>query len=458
MTRKRFLRFAWPALLGALVAVLSVSFTPESVHRIGPAGVSIGAELGWGRTVVEIPPFGSLRAKTHASPLELRVSLTDIDPRGLAELIETTRSTDRLIAELASGLRGAAGAAAIRFLFAGAIIGAAALALLPGRRVVTIATGALGGLAAMSITLGVAAATFDPAAFESPRFTGALERAPSILAAVQKQAGSFQKIPSRFESAAARLSDLMSLVSQPITSPTNDSVALLHISDIHSNPIGLEIAKQLAIQFDADAVIDTGDLTSFGAPIESRIGELIGSIPVPYLFVPGNHDSEGNREALGALPNVVMMDAGVVHDIAGVKVMGWPDPTFNSEGKLSHNESARIQAQHADDVASSVGSGTPHVLAVHHPDLGKASAGEVPVVLAGHGHLRRSRMIDGTLLLQVGSTGATGLGSFLVEADLAYEAEIVYFRHGKAIAVDYISFKGLGRDFEVERRRLDSEG
>ncbi len=70
-----------------------------------------------------------------------------------------------------------------------------------------------------------------------------------------------------------------------------DDVSILHVSDIHLNPLGVEIVRQLATQFQVDAVLDTGDLTSFGSPVEARIGDLIAGIPVPYYLAPGNHDS-----------------------------------------------------------------------------------------------------------------------------------------------------------------------
>lgn len=69
---------------------------------------------------------------------------------------------------------------------------------------------------------------------------------------------------------------------------------VLHVSDIHSNPLGLELAFRLAESFEVDAVLDTGDLTSFGLPIEASIIELIADLDIPYLWVPSNHDSAAN--------------------------------------------------------------------------------------------------------------------------------------------------------------------
>jgi hypothetical protein len=58
----------------------------------------------------------------------------------------------------------------------------------------------------------------------------------------------------------------------------------------------------------------------------------------------------------------------------------------------------------------------------------------------------------------VGSTGATGLKTFTVEADDPYEAEIVYFEGDDPIAVDYVRVGALGSEFELERMVLRSPG
>lgn len=457
VTLMRRIRSSWPFAVGAAAAIIGMSLSPATHHRVGPADIIMRAEPGWGRTVLQVPPFGSLSGQTHKAPIEISMVLTEVDAHALAGLIENSRSAEEFVEDLQDGLERAALSGSIRLIIVGVLLGGIVLGLLPGRRRATIVAGAVGGLLGVGLVLGLTATTFDFAAFEEPRYTGALERAPAIIAAVQREAGSFKKIPSRFKVAAASLSNLLALVSEPVSNPSNQSEAILHISDIHSNPLGLQITKQLAAQFQVSAIIDTGDLTSFAEPIEAQIAEIISSFPVPYLFVPGNHDSLANRDALAAIRNVTLLAGDRVTEIAGVRIMGWPDPTFNSAGKLSAAESSKAQIKEASRVATAVELLAPDVLAVHHPDLAKASLGKVPLVLAGHGHLRRMEKTNQTMVLQVGSTGATGLGSFLVDADHAYEAEILYFRDGKVIAVDYVRFRGLGRDFDLERTVLDSK-
>ena len=86
------------------------------------------------------------------------------------------------------------------------------------------------------------------------------------------------------------------------------------------------------------------------------------------------------------------------------------------------------------------------------------SVGKVPLVLTGHTHERAFEERDGTVILTLGSTGATGLGSFIVDSERPYEAEVIYFREGLPVALDYISLSGLGGDFQVERRTIQLSG
>jgi predicted MPP superfamily phosphohydrolase len=201
-------------------------------------------------------------------------------------------------------------------------------------------------------------------------------------------------------------------------------------------------------------VIDTGDLTSFGNTIESRIGQLIKGFPVPYVFVPGNHDSTANRVQLGRVDDVTLLDEKTT-TVGGVDVLGWADPTFTASNKTSTEEGNELREVEAELVSDAVEESTPDVLAVHDQRLAQQSYGKVPLVISGHTHERDLRIEDGTVQLVVGSTGATGLGSFTIEADVPYEAEVIYFRDGLPTAVDYVSFRSLGGEFDIQRELLE---
>jgi 3',5'-cyclic AMP phosphodiesterase CpdA len=220
--------------------------------------------------------------------------------------------------------------------------------------------------------------------------------------------------------------------------------------------VGLEVARQLAREFDVGAIIDSGDLTTFGSPLEGRFARLLEDFDVPYVLVGGNHDSEANREALARPGPTDVLDFAET-ELLGLEVLGVGHPSFTASNELSEEELlADLEAQ-APRVRAEVRRQTPDVLVVHDPRQADAAIGEVPLVLAGHVHRKSYSVVDGTIVLTVGSTGATGLGSFTVDRDLAYEAEILHFDADGLVAVDNIAFRGTNGNFRVERRLVDRE-
>jgi hypothetical protein len=132
-------------------------------------------------------------------------------------------------------------------------------------------------------------------------------------------------------------------------------------------------------------------------------------------------------------------------------VMGIADPTFTADNKTSASQAEDTKRRQAPAVAQRARDQRPDVLAVHDPVLAADSAGAVPVVIAGHTHRRSSSTRSGTRFLTVGTAGASGLGAFTVSTALAYEAEVLHFRAGRLVAVDYVSLSGIGGSFRVDR-------
>jgi hypothetical protein len=137
--------------------------------------------------------------------------------------------------------------------------------------------------------------------------------------------------------------------------------------------------------------------------------------------------------------------------VDSLEIMGVADPTFSTT-PITEEEKSEQRAAVASEVAASVSEQTPDVLAVHDSVLGSESWGLTPLVLAGHTHERGEAEEDGSLILTVGSTGATGLKHLTVESGRRYEAEILYFEGTSLAAVDYVSLADLGGDFELSRR------
>lgn len=437
-------------MLAGVAALAAMGIGRASEGQLGPGRVELRARWSLeGRTELGLPPLGAISAATHDAPLAVDLRVEELDIERVQDLLVGPDPEARLRRELTSDVEPLLGRFALRALVTSLIVGAVVGAVLPGRRWSWLAAGAGGGVLAVSAVLGQAWATYDEEAFLNPRFEGSLERAPEVLRTVQKHVEGFDDIRGRVDILSQQVANLYRAT---VVAPEDDGddVAILHVSDIHSNPLGVEVVRQLVAQLGVDAVLDTGDVTSFGFPLEARIGDLIADVPVPYYLTPGNHDSEPVRAALDAVPNVTVL-AGSVTDIGGLRVLGVADPTFTADNRIGTAEAAEEKRRQAAAVGRLTAARRPDVLAVHDPALAEAAAGRVPLVVAGHRHERSSELRDGTRFLTVGSTGATGLGSFTVATQLGYEAQVLHFSGGRLTVVDYVSLGGIGGSFRIDR-------
>lgn len=441
---------------GALVGVASVRFAGQVEGDVGPGRVALAARADTSpRTELQLPPLGSVTAATHRSPLTMSVRVEQIDLVELEDVVGAPSIEAQLREDVAGDLEPLVRELFLRSFAVAALGGALLGAVVPGRRWRTIGIGAAGGLLGAGLVLWSAWTSFDADAFEEPRFHGPISEAPRILATVREYIEGADAVSSRLEVLSAQISDLYaSAVTESLASGPGDT-RILHVSDVHLNPLGIEIVEQLVDQFDVAAVLDTGDVTSFGHRFEGEFGRLLGQVGVPYYVVPGNHDAPANRAALDAYDGVTVVDGEVV-EIAGVRVLGVAHPVFTADNLTPAEEvQAAVEAQ-AGRVARLVRRHRPDLLAVHDPAQAAASLGQVPAIVAGHVHETTWTEEGGSLLLTVGSTGATGLGAFTVDADLAYEAAVLYFEDGRLVAVDNIALRGTDGDFRIDRRLVRS--
>jgi predicted phosphodiesterase len=455
---RRGLAYLLVALLGAAAGLLALGTVTVAQGPVGPGRVAVRAHLGPSRTELRLPPLGQISAATHAAPVTLTAQVDEVSIDRLQALLATDAPGDRLQSEVSADLEPLLRAFAWRALAAAVVAGALAGALVPRRRWTHALAGSAGAVVTIALLLGGAWQGYDAEAFEDARFEGPLERAPALLATVRKHVDDISVVRKRVQVLGDQVAELYSVASSQVGGPVaGDEVRILHISDIHSNPLGLEVTRRLAEHFKVAAILDTGDLTSFGLPVEGRLGDLVGAMQVPYLLVPGNHDSAGNRQALAAVPNVQLLD-GTVGEVGGVRILGVADPAFTATNETSTDEAAAIKRAAAPGVAARVDALRPDVLAVHDALLGEASQGHVPLIVAGHSHKSSAARKNGTLVLTVGSTGATGLGSFTVDTSSPYEAELLHFVGRDLVAVDRIDLHGVGGAFRVERQVVPPPG
>jgi predicted phosphodiesterase len=455
---RRGLAYLLVALIGAAAGLLALGTVTVVQGRVGPGKVAVRAHLGASRTELRLPPLGQISAATHFAPVTLTAQVDEVSIERLQDLLKTDAPGDRLQSEVAADLEPLLRSFAWRALAVAALAGALAGALAPRRRWTHALAGSTGAVVTVTLLLGGAWRGYDAEAFDKARFEGPLERAPALLATVRKHVDDISVVRKRVQVLGDQVAELYSVASSQVGGPVaGDEVRILHISDVHSNPLGLEVARRLAEHFKVSAVLDTGDLTSFGFPVEGRLGEMVATMNVPYLLVPGNHDSTENRRALAGVHNVQLLD-GTVAEIGGVRILGVGDPAFTATNETSTAEAAAIKRAAAPAVAARVGELRPDVLAVHDPLLAEAAHGHVPLIVAGHGHKNSAARKNGTLVLTVGSTGATGLGSFTVDTSAPYEAELLHFVGRDLVAVDRIDLHGVGGAFRVERQVVPPPG
>jgi predicted MPP superfamily phosphohydrolase len=448
------------ALLGAFIGAL---LAPSAHARIGPLTVSvqIRPSLHPG-SQVQLAPFGSVHFNTHEAPVAVNASIQTVDADQAQEVLQSAASLQDLEQKAPDRLRAAVIRAAM-FTAICALVGAGLLGAI-GLRTIRGTAEALA--LALAVVVGVSSAavvTFDEDSLASPRFSGLLDRAPYVV-------GQTQGLVKRLESYRSGLADFVDSVTAlyavgarlPDSAPGSaggNVITVLHISDIHDNPLGFDLTARLAKQFSVDAVIDTGDVTTNGTPLEATQLARIGQLGVPYVFVRGNHDSASTQAAVASEKNAVVLDDRVA-TVAGLTIAGIGDPRFTPvEGSAAPDRPEAVAADtqlagtirtydaaHPDDPVD--------LALVHDPSAADPLAGTVPLVLAGHLHKREVRTVGPTTILVEGTTGGALITSDgLVKAGegqaLPLDASLLYFSRsgpdrGRLLAYDEVTVGGLG--------------
>ncbi|MGY1825306.1 MULTISPECIES: metallophosphoesterase family protein [unclassified Blastococcus] len=434
------------ALIGALVAVLL--FARVSAP-IGPFDATLAFRPASGGAEVSVPPLGSLAVDAYDGPLRLDISLQSVDQARAQALatdpVRLAGVVDRVTEDLQS--------AVVRLVWVTVLVALAGAALtswavLRRRREPLIAVGLSAALLAGTGALG--AATWRPEALSQPTYTGLLVNANSLI-------GNAQDIVARFDAYRASLEDLVAnvgtlyatLSALPTPSGTGDSVVLLHVSDIHLNPSGFDLVRQVAEKFDVDGILDTGDITDWGSEPENRLITSVGDLGVPYVYIRGNHDSATTAGILAAQPNVTVLDDSDV-TVAGVRIVGAPDPRFTPDKTTGGDDAgADVLEESGEELADftrALGD-EPAIAMVHDPKQAPPLDGLVPLVLAGHTHDRVvEQLSDETLLMVQGSTGGAGLRALEGEYPEPLTCTVLYLdpATGALQAYDDITLGGLG--------------
>ncbi|HEX6989054.1 MAG TPA: metallophosphoesterase [Bacillota bacterium] len=445
-----------------LGAVAALALAPSGPYPVGPLDVRLRLTLQGGWTVVELPPFGALAARTHRSPLGLAVEVRGVDlqamqahggsddPFGaLRGEIEAAaqRFTLRVIVVAAAGALAAALAAACMGAGRAAFRGRALLLVLAAPVVTALVLG--GGMA-------TAWATYRTEAFAEPEYSGALKSAPWVIGLAEQALRGAERLGERLAAVAGGVDALFERLEAPEAFGARPgALTVLVVSDIHNNPAAVDLLTSVAHAFQADLIIDAGDLTDWGTVVESRLTEGIDRVGVPYLLVPGNHESPALVEELAARPGIrVLVDE--VHEEQGLTIAAVADPASRS-ALPAVAPMAELEAAGRRLANLVKGTGSVDVAVAHHPDVAGTVRDRVPVVISGHTHGTWVRRTPGGVWLNPGTTGAAGLRG-LESRQVPYTLMILHLgREGdrwQPLAVDTIRASGFETGFAVERTVL----
>jgi predicted MPP superfamily phosphohydrolase len=459
--RRRQSLLRWLAVVAVAVvgAALGWALAPGSQAFVGPIEVQVEVRPSLTPGVhVQLPPVGEVTFDTHVAPVAVNASVLSVDLEQAQQLIASPQGLLALQLTAPDVLRDAATQAvawAVGCALAGALLLGLAIYRITWRPVQTTAIALV-----LLLGLGVlTAGTFDAAALRQPRFTGLLSSAPYI-------AGEGRDVAERLESYRSGLADFVQSVTTlyavagrlPVLPGGAETTTVLHVSDIHLNPLGFDLADRLVDQFAVDAVVDTGDITTWGTGVESSTLSRIGDLGVPYVFVRGNHDSAATQAAVAEQPNAVVLDDEST-EVAGLVFSGIGDPRFTPDGEVTEEGDDRdlvrgSSEELAELVTSRPGASGVDVALMHDPGALDPLFGEVPLVLAGHYHRRIVRLDEsGTRVMVQGSTGgagitAAGLARLGEGAPLALTATLLYFassgeRQDQLVAYDEVTVGGL---------------
>ena len=449
-------------VLVALAAAAAAMVTVGSVRTdVGPVRTELSVALAIsGGTEVDVPPVGRLRMETHAGPLRLDAAVQGVDVQAVQSIIRggsPAPTVQTATDDVWDGVRRLALRASVV-----ALVAAALACALVFRRVRAVAVGTASTAAVLAASGAFAVATFRTEAVSQPTFEGPLAQAPALLGGIASAQSAVDAYGVRVSQLTSNVAQLYGTLAALPTGLGADTTRVLWVSDVHNNAAAYGVMEAMVDQFEAQAIVDTGDSTDLGSALENRILDRIADLGVPYLWVRGNHDSLLTQEYLEGIPNVTVLDGPEVVEVAGLRWAGIGDPRYTPVKRVTEPSGARRQELEAAGRRLAQGlarqDAAADVVLVHEPPMAQPLLGEVPLILDGHVHERREQRVDGTLELTQGSSGGAGLRTFDGGRPLPLTMSILHFDPdaGTLVAVDEITVAGIGQDSVTFERRIAS--
>ena len=445
------------AVLGACLALYTMG---PSLYTFEGLTFSVSTlPAAKGSTTIDLSPLGSISAATHKLPLELKIKLHYI---GTGAITQPTLTSIDNWSRIYEGLINNIKPFIIRQLL---IIFCAAVfsVLLIWRS--RLRTALISGLACsllMALLLIGTYQSYQAQALREPVYYGIIALAPQVIPEPGKIMDRLEEIQADTRKIVGNISVLMrnsnglAFFSTPMEENAFKKVLL--ISDLHSNPLGVQFIKEISLAFQVDLILDAGDLTDLGTSLEAEYGAGISSIKTPYVFCPGNHDTPEIMDFVKNLDNAMVLEGGTV-DISGIRILGVADPL--SAGTEVEMEDALAWEKLMQEQAGALRKSAqeeefpPHLLVVHHPQIAQQLAEDFPLIVYGHTHQQSIKVNNDSIMLNPGTSGAAGLRGLYADQAVPYSAMILYLNdEGLAAAVDTVKYEPFSDRFYIERKLL----
>jgi predicted phosphodiesterase len=446
------------AILGAAIAVNLVSGT---VYKLSAFEVELMVKIsGNNFTEINFPPVGKIIANTHSFPINLKATVLNVNPDRLRTLIEDIKDKEEFLDTIKIRGKNIIQFFVLRTLLIAFLGGIVAIFILGSRNWQELIAGGLIALIFLTIlSLGVYA-TYDLNRFDDPNYKGMLSAAPWMIGLIKEGLNNIDELGSEMEKLTTNISKLFTEVEglRPL-GEIGGQLKVLHVSDIHNNPVAFDFIEKAVNSFDVDIIIDSGDISDYGTPIEAKLLDRIDKLKMPYIFIPGNHDSPAIVDKMKEFDNVILLNADTVK-LKGLTITGIADPA--STTKNIKPPEVKMVEEYQSGLSNLLDNLTepPDIVVTHNFLIASHQVGEIPVLLHGHDHDFKIREENGTTIIDAGTTGAAGIRGLQSKKGIPYTLNLLHFSNEEEIkleVVDIIKIYSRESSFILERRGIAKE-
>lgn len=453
---KEYQRFITIVLLAAFASLSLLHFMGKYNLSLEGLDFRVDTSLSFrGHTEIDIPPLGLVRAYTHRTPVKITVQLNNLDLEQIQQFLENNPDRNKLSQFLEFKLKQEARRYFLELIFTAVIAGILPLILLRSTKTTEYITGIIVSVVLVGVLLLATYKDYDIKQFSNPEYEGALKAAPWVVGIAQETIAKIDVLSDKLQLMAQNFNELyrnIENIKPLVTEESNFKV--LHVSDIHNNPAAIQFIGRMADLFQVNLIIDTGDISDFGTPLEGLLLDRITELSVPYVFVAGNHDSPSIINKLKELDKNIIVAQGQL-EISGLTIMGFNDPS--SLTNSIQIQPPAILAEHVARLKKEISlSNKPvDIIAVHTPYVAGRLAGLAPILLFGHNHQYSVSEEKNSVMINAGTSGASGLGTLQETERRPYSVMLLHLqKNNKAIrliAVDSIQVGSISGEFSMQR-------